>query len=273
MMDTNKTSRPLAFVTGASSGIGRAFAERLAHDGYDLTVVARRGDKLEQLAKHLHDTHGVRLDVLAADLGKAADRRLVEKRLEQADALEVLVNSAGFGAYMPFLQLDPDRAEELINVQVLAVARLTRLALPGMIARRKGVIINVSSRFAFSAAMDAPSFPKRATYVGTKTFINAFTQLLAIELQGTGVQVQALCPAVVLTEFHTRQGIDPKRFPPEIVMQAEDVVAASLAALKTGEVICLPGLDDPAVLQQVWDSQRKLLEHSGSGKVSKRYAS
>src|SRR5512135_1167893 len=179
-MDTNKSSRPLAFVTGASSGIGRAFAERFARTGYDVTIVARRGNMLDELAQNLQRTHGVRVDVIAADLGKSADLRRVEKRLEQAESLELLVNNAGFGAYMPFLQLDPDTAEELINVQVLAVTRLTRVALPGMIARKKGAVINVSSRFAFSAAMDSPQFPKRATYVGTKAFINAFTQLLAV---------------------------------------------------------------------------------------------
>lgn len=272
-MEINKNSRPLALVTGASSGIGRSFAERLARDGYDLTIVARRRDKLEQLAQHLQKTHGVHVDVVVADLGKSADLRALEKRVAQAVSLELLVNNAGFGGYMPFIQLDPDRAEELINVQVLAVTRLTRAALPGMIDRRKGAIINVSSRFAFSAAMDSPQFPKRAAYVGTKAFINAFTQLLAGELKGTGVQVQALCPAVVLTEFHTSQGIDPGRFPPEIVMQPADVVDASLAALKAGEVICLPGLDDPQVLENVWDSQRQLIDRSGSGKVSKRYIS
>jgi short-subunit dehydrogenase len=265
-------ARPHAFVTGASSGIGQAFAERLARDGYDLTIVARRRERLKELAERLHQRHGVNVEVVAADLGKSVDLRSLERRIEEIDSLEMLVNDAGFGAYMPFAQLDPDKAEELINVQVLAVTRLTRAALPGMLTRKKGAIINVSSRLAFSASVDSPQLPKRATYVGTKAFINAFTQLLQSELQGTGVQLQALCPAVVVTEFHLRMGMDPTRFPPEIIMPATDLVDASLAALKTGEVICVPGLDDPDVLQQVWESQRKLLDRSGSGKVSKRYA-
>lgn len=272
-MATRHNARPQALITGASSGIGKAFSERLARDGYDLTIVARRGEKLEALAKRLHDSHAATVQTVAADLSKSADLRALEKRIAANDSLDLLVNNAGFGAYMPFVQLAPEAAEELINLQVLAVTRLTRAALPGMLARKQGAIINVSSRLAFSAAMDSPNFPKRATYVGTKAFINAFTQLLATELQGTGVQMQALCPSVVLTEFHTRQGIDPKRFPPEIIMQPEDVVTASLAALKTGDVICLPGLDDPAPLQQLWDSERNLIEHSGSGKVANRYAS
>ena len=155
---------------------------------------------------------------------------------------------------MPFTELDPDRAEELINLKVLAVARLTRAALPGLLARGKGAVINVSSRLAFSASLGSGQMPKRATYVGTKAFINAFSQLLQSELEGTGVQVQALCPGVVATEFHERMGMDPNRYPPSIVMKPEDVVDASLAELNIGEVICIPALDDPALLTQIQES-------------------
>lgn len=137
-----------AVVTGASSGIGRAFAERLARDGYDLTLVARRRQKLEDLAASLHTAHGVTVDVLVADLGQSADLRRLEKILADDSRLELLVNNAGFADHMPFIQLEPDRAEEVIKVQVLAVTRLTRAALPGMLARNKGAIINVSSRLA-----------------------------------------------------------------------------------------------------------------------------
>jgi len=221
----------------------------------------------------LQASHNADAEVLAADLSESNSLRTVEKRVTEDAALELLVNNAGFGGYMPFIELNPDKAEELINLQVLAVMRLTRAALPGMIARGRGSIINVSSRLAFSASMGSVQLPKRATYAGTKAFINAFTQLLQSELEGTGVQVQALCPGVVQTEFHEQAGIDPNRYPAAIVMRPEDVVDASLAGLKLGEVICMPALEDPGLLTQIQESERRLFELTRSGSVAKRYTS
>jgi len=271
-MSTDITERPYALVTGASSGIGAAFAEHLAQDGYDLVIVARRRDRLESLAGQLQQNHHSNVDVIVADLSKSDDLRTVEKRVAEDSALELLVNNAGFGAYMPFVQLDPDKAEELINVQVLAVARLTRAALPGMIARGHGSIINVSSRLAFSGPMGSSQLPKRATYAGTKAFVITFTQLLQSELEGTGVRVQALCPGLVRTEFHERVGMDPNRFSPQMIMAAEDLVDASLAGLKSGEVICIPALEDADLLQQLQEDKRRLFEISATGKVATRYS-
>jgi uncharacterized protein len=270
MADQNN-GRPSALVTGASSGIGLAFAERLAKDGYDLILVARRRDRLEELAKKLQESYLIQVNILVADLSKPQDIRVVENTIIEDSNLELLVNNAGFGAYMAFTQLEPDRAEELVNVQVLAVTRLTRVALTGMIARGKGAIINVSSRLALSAPLSSPPLPKRATYAGTKAFINTFTQILANELEGTGVKVQALCPGVVQTEFHERVGIDPARYPTEIVMNPEALVAGSLAGLKLGEVICIPALDDPQLLKQLDESKVNVWEHSRSSKVAERY--
>jgi hypothetical protein len=265
--------RPHALVTGASSGIGAAFAERLAKDGYDLIIVARRHDKLEELAQRLQGSHRVNVEVLVADLSKPDSLRTVEKQIAEDSALELLVNNAGFGGYMPFVELDPDKAEELINLQVLAVTRLTRAALPGMIVRGRGYIINVSSRLGFSGSLGSSQLPKRATYAGTKAFINTFTQLLQSELDGTGVQVQALCPGLVATEFHMHVGTDSSRFPAAIVMQPEDLVSASMAGLKLGEVICVPALEDVSLLTQIQESERKLFELSRTGSVAKRYGS
>jgi len=270
-MSTDKPTKAHALVTGASSGIGAAFAERLAQDGYDLIIVARRRDKLEVLASQLRSDHQVRVEVLAADLSKPDVMRSVEKKIAEDSALELLINNAGFGGYMAFAELDPDKAEELINLQVLAVTRLTRAALPGMIARKHGSIINVSSRLAFSGSLGVAQLPKRATYAGTKAFINTFSQLLQSELEGTGVQVQALCPGLVETEFHSHVGADTSRFPAGIIMKPADVVQASLAALKTGEVICVPALEDPALLNQIQESQKQFFESSRSGSLAKRY--
>ncbi len=257
-MSTDITERPYALVTGASSGIGAAFAEHLAQDGYDLVIVARRRDRLESLAGQLQQNHHSNVDVIVADLSKSDDLRTVEKRVAEDSALELLVNNAGFGAYMPFVQL--------------AVARLTRAALPGMIARGHGSIINVSSRLAFSGPMGSSQLPKRATYAGTKAFVITFTQLLQSELEGTGVRVQALCPGLVRTEFHERVGMDPNRFSPQMIMAAEDLVDASLAGLKSGEVICIPALEDADLLQQLQEDKRRLFEISATGKVATRYS-
>ena len=270
-MSGETSMRPCALVTGASSGIGAAFAERLARDQYDVMLVARRSERLEALAQRLRQAHRVKVEVIVADLTQRDPLQAVERRIAEATNLALLVNNAGFGGYMPFVNLDPDRAEELIRLQVVAVTRLSRAALPGMIARGHGAIINVSSRLAFSAALSAPNMPKRATYAATKAFINTFTQILHAELAGTGVQVQALCPGVVRTEFHERMGQDPARIPAAIVMTPEDVVEASLAGLKLGEVICVPALDDPGVLAQIEQDQRQLLEHSGGNAIAKRY--
>lgn len=266
-------TRPHALVTGASSGIGAAFAERLARDGYDLIAVARRRDKLEELAQRLREDHQARVEVLVADLSKPDALRTVEQRVAEDSALELLVNNAGFGGYMLFVQLDPDKAEELINLKVLAVTRLTRAALPGMLARGRGAIINVSSRLGFSGSLGSSQLPKRATYAGANAYINTFTQLLHSELEGTGVQVQVLCPGVVETEFHERVGIDPNRYPAAIVMKPEDLVSASLAALRLGEVICVPALEDTSLITQIQDSERKFFESSRTGNVASRYRS
>jgi len=272
-MATNTHKRPSALVTGASSGIGAAFAERLAHDGYDVVIVARRRERLEAHAKQLQASHNVEIDVIVADLSKSDDLHSVEKRIAEETHLEMLVNNAGFGGYRAFIELDPDKAEELIHLKVLAVTRLTRAALPGMIARGHGSIINVSSRLAFSGSIGSSQLPQRATYAGANAFIITFTQLLQSELDGTGVNVQALCPGVVQTEFHEQVGIDPNRYPAGIVMKPEDVAQASLTGLRLGEVICVPAMEDTNLLKQIQESERRFFELTRSGYVAERYRS
>ena len=264
------TSRPRAVVTGASSGIGAAFAERLAREGFDLVIVARRRDRLEQLQQHLQGDHGVSVEVRQVNLADPDGLRGLEREVGDDAALEMLVNNAGFGAYMPFIQLDRATADELIGVQVIAVTRLTRAALPGMIARGRGTIINVSSRLAFSATIPAPPLPHRATYAATKAYVNVFTELLHHELHGTGVRVQALCPGVVTTEFHGRMGME-RPGGADMHLSPEDVVAASLAGLRLGEVICIPALMDTDLLITYQDAQQQLLRGSPGREVAPRY--
>ncbi|MFI5396618.1 MAG: SDR family NAD(P)-dependent oxidoreductase [Candidatus Binatia bacterium] len=231
-----------ALVTGASSGIGAAFAAHLARDGYASTIVARHRARLEAEAKRLRKLGAAAVDVVAADLTDAADLRRVEKRITEGPALDLLVNNAGFGTTGSFARLDPAREEEEIRLNVVALVRLTRAALPRMIARGRGAIVNVSSMAAFQPG------PYMATYGATKAFVNSFTEALHEELRGTGVRVQVLCPGFTRTAFPTRAGVDVSRIPSFVWMSPEAVVAASLAGLERGELVCVPGLANRALV-------------------------
>ena len=228
--------RKRALVTGASAGIGAAFAERLAQEQYDLIIVARSRERLQALARQLQDRHGVRAEPLSADLTDAAELRVIEEVAAGDDGLELVVNNAGFGTFGRFGELDADQEESEIRLNVLALVRLTRAALPGMIARRQGAIINVSSMAGFQPA------PYNATYGATKAYVTSFTEALHEELRGTGVRVQALCPGFTRTEFQERAKIDVSSIPSLAWMTPEAVVDASLAALRRGQVICVPGI-------------------------------
>ncbi|HYM70611.1 MAG TPA: SDR family NAD(P)-dependent oxidoreductase [bacterium] len=266
-MSSSRT-RPRALVTGASAGIGAAYAGRLAREGYDLVLVARRRERLEQLAERLHTEAHAHAEVLAADLADAGALAQVEARVAGDESLALLVNNAGFGAYRPFAQVEPAVIDSLINVHVRAVARLTRAALPGMIRRGTGGVINVASLLAFSGSIPPNPLPHRATYAGAKAFIVTFTQALAGEISGTGVRVQVCLPGVVATEFHTVQGMDFSQRPR---MTADDVVAASLAALAQGEVTCVPALDDASLLERLLELQRALMGSASNPVLAKRY--
>ncbi len=230
-----------ALVTGASVGIGAAFAARLAHDGYNVITVARDRQRLEAQARRLERDGHVTVEVLAADLTRHADLERVEARIAERPALDLLVNNAGFGSAGAFAKLAVDGEEGQIRLNVTALLRLTRAALPGMIARRHGAIINVSSMAAFQPG------PYMATYSATKAFVNSFTESLHEEVRGTGVRVQALCPGFTRTEFQRRAGIDTSSLPSFVWMTPEAVVEASLNALRSDTVVCVPGLANRAL--------------------------
>ena len=212
---------------------------------------------------------GALAEVLVADIATPKGLAEVERRTAMGD-VAMLVNNAGFQAYMPFVDLDPDRAEAQIQVHVTAIVRLSRAALPSMLARGSGAIINVSSMLAFSAGMDQPFLPKRATYAATKAFVNAFTETLAGELVGTGVKVQALCPGVVRTEFHDVDG-KPALRPNVPVMEPKDVVEASLAGLALGDVICSPALADRSLLDHERQARDAVFGGGRGAELSSRY--
>ncbi len=234
-------SRSRALVTGASSGIGAAFAERLARDEYDVVLIARDRERLDKLAARLRRRYGIEAEVLPADLTRDGDLAVVENRIAGDSSLEMLVNNAGFGTAGSFVRLDLDREEEQIRLNVVALVRLTRAALPGMIARRRGAIVNVSSMAAFQPG------PFNATYCATKAYVNSFTEALHEELRGTNVRVQALCPGFTRTEFQKRAGIDTSHLPEFVWMSPESVVDASLEGLRTSDVVLVPGIANRAV--------------------------
>jgi uncharacterized protein len=234
MLDPPPT-RPRAVVTGASTGIGAAFAAALARDHFDLMLVARSQERLHELAQHLRSTCGVTVEVAVADLTCATQLRDVEERLAGGAAPDLLVNNAGVATVGPFARLEADREEALIALNVVALARLTRAVLPAMLARRGGAIINVSSIAAFVPARFT------ATYGASKAYVNSFTEALHEELRGSGVRVQLLCPGFTRTEFCARAGVDAARIPSVAWMAPEAVVAASLAALRRGRLVCVPG--------------------------------
>lgn len=227
--------RRRALVTGASSGIGEAFAARLAAEQFDLVVVARARERLETLAKRLVETRGIEVDVVSADLTRPDDLARVEARVADDPTLDLLVNNAGFGTYGPFVELDPAREEEEIRLNVLALVRLTRAALPGMIARGSGAIVNVSSMAGLSPC------PYNATYAATKAFVNSFTEAVHEEIAGSGVRLQVLQPGFTRTEFQDRAGMATGSVPKAAWMSAEDVVEASMAGLRRGQLVVVPG--------------------------------
>ena len=252
----SKTKRR-ALVTGASAGIGEAFAERLASDGWNLCIVARRRDRLEELARALRKRHEVRVDVVVADLTDTADLHRLERRVARDASLELLINNAGMADFGRFIDRERDREEAEIRLNVLAVVRLTHAALPGMVRRKRGAVINVSSA---AALLPGPWF---AVYSACKAFLNTFTEAVHFELDGTGIRMQVLCPGLTRTEIFDSAGADVSSLPDFMWMSASEVVDQSLAALERGTVVCVPGLTNQALT-----SLSGLLPHEASGRIA-----
>jgi short-subunit dehydrogenase len=224
-----------ALVTGATAGLGAAFARRLAASGYDLVLVARDAGRLATTAAELSAAHGVACTALPADLGTVAGCELVEQRLADPDhPVDLLVNNAGISINGSFLRTDVRDEERLLDVNVRAVMRLTHAALPAMVARGRGEIVNVSSVSGFAAIMPG------STYPASKAWVTNFTESVALAVRRRGVRVLALCPGYTRTEFHQRAGIDMSATPNWMWLSADDVVRDALRDLRRDRLVSVP---------------------------------
>jgi short-subunit dehydrogenase len=233
-----------AVVTGASSGIGDAIARQLAAEGTDLVLVARDRDRLEATAAQLRADHGVEVEVLVADLSAPVSRASVEKRLADAERpVDLLVNNAGFGTAGAFADLPVGREEQQVQLNVIAVVRLTSVALEGMVRRGHGTVLNISS---IAALLPAPG---SATYAATKAFVCSFTESLHDELAGTGVTATASLPGFTRTEFQARADwAEQDHVPERAWLSAEDVARASLDGAAAGRARVVPGVGYKALV-------------------------
>jgi short-subunit dehydrogenase len=249
--------RPLTVVTGASSGLGAAFARRLAADGYDAVLVARRRERLDALAQELQRDHGVAVESIVADLTTLDGAERVAARIDRGPAPAIVVNNAGFGGFRPLVESSSADIDALVFIHVRTVARLTHAAARAMLASGGGgAIVNVASRLALAGSLPSDLLPHRAVYAGAKAFQLAFSQTLAGELRSSGVVVQTLLPGIVRTEFHGPGGVHA---PPHMVMEPEQVVEESLAALERGDSVCAPGLGDPGLIGLLGKVERAIV--------------
>jgi short-subunit dehydrogenase len=235
-----QSDKGVALITGASSGIGAIYADRLARRGHDLVLVARNKARLEEVAARITQETGRQVDVLAADLGEKADQARVEAVLRTDPRLSILVNNAGVGAVAPLLQSDVDEMSRLITLDIDALMRLTYAAAPAFVGRGGGTVINIASVVGVAPEL------LNGVYGGAKAFVLAFSQSLRHELADKGLRVQAVLPGATATDFWGIAGRPVEHLPEAIVMSAEDMVDAALAGLDQGEFVTLPALPDAA---------------------------
>ncbi len=230
--------RRVALITGPTSGIGEGFARRYAADGYDVVLVSRDADRLNQLASELSNEGGCNVEVLPADLAESAGRATVAERL--AKGVDVLVNNAGFGTSGEFWTAEPAVLQSQLDVNVTAVMQLTRAALPAMIDNGAGTVINVASVAGLLSG-------RGSTYSASKAYVVSFTEGLAVGLRGTGVGIHVVCPGYVHTEFHNRAGIDMTSLPSFMWLEVDDVVRETVSDAARGTVVIVPGLQYKAI--------------------------
>jgi short-subunit dehydrogenase len=260
-----QTNLGTALITGASSGIGALYADRLARRGYDLILVARSRERLNPLAQDISSRHGRAVEVFPADLNDPVALRSVENKLKSDASITLLVNNAGIGTHTPLLESDVDQMVRMIDLNVTALTRLSYAAVPGFVARGRGALINIASIVAVSPET------LNGVYGGSKAFVLAFSQSLEHELAGKGVRVQAVLPGATATEFWARGGLPVEHLPAQIVMRAEDLVDAALQGFERGESVTLPSLHDVALWDAYESARRAMAPHLSSNEAASRY--
>jgi short-subunit dehydrogenase len=259
-------SMGLAVITGASSGIGAVYADRLAHRGYDLLLVARDQRRMVELASKLTSETGRDIDIMAADLTDSGDLAKLEQVLREDSRVTLLLNNAGLGATAPLMKSNIADMQRMIALNVEALTRLTWAAAPGLVHRGAGTIINIASIVAIA--------PERlnGVYGGTKAFVLAFSQSLRHELADTGVKVQVVLPGATATDFWRKSGKPVEQLPQQIVMSVEDMVDAALAGLDQGEFVTIPALADAEQWQAYEDARQAMNPNLSHAKPAARYS-
>lgn len=254
-----------ALITGASSGIGAIYAERLARRGYDLILVARNRERLNRLAKGITSETSRNVEVFDADLNDAAQLAEVEAKLREDASITLLVNNAGVGTHTPLLQSDVEAMTRMIGLNVTAPTRLTYAAVPGFVARGKGAVINIASIVGIAPEL------LNGVYGGSKAFLLAFSQSLQHELADKGVRIQAVLPGATATDFWATGGLPVENLPAQIVMRAEDLVDAALVGFDRGELVTIPSLHAFEEWQAYEAARQAMAAHLSSNVPASRY--
>lgn len=260
-----RTSKGTAVITGASTGMGAVYADRLARQGYDLLLIARDQERLARVANQVRAATDRKVEVFGADLAEPGALREVEADLRGRDDIALLVNNAGVGSVAPLLDGDVEAMDAMIALNVTALTRLTYAVAPGMAARGAGTIVNVSSIVAVATEM------MNGVYGASKAYVLAFTQSLQHELAGKGVRVQAVLPGVTATGFWDTLGHPLERLPVSVIMRVEHMVDAALAGLEQGEQVTIPGLQDGGKWIAYDGARRELAGLFGHAAPAARY--
>ncbi len=261
----NTNGQGTALITGASSGIGAVYADRLARRGHDLILVARDRQRLDTLAIRLREEAGRSVDVVAADLNDKADLLRVERLLRTDARIAVLVNNAGIAMSGDLASADPDHLESMIRLNVLAPSRLALAAIPGFVTRGRGTLINISSVLALA--------PERfnGSYSGTKAYLLNLSLRLHQEVAGKGVRVQVVLPGATRTSIWEKAGTDIASLPPAIVMDVDDMVDAALSGLDLGETVTIPSLPDPSQWERYEAARQSMIPSLSLSSPAARY--
>jgi short-subunit dehydrogenase len=261
----NSSSKGTAVITGASSGIGAIYADQLASWGYDLILVARNRERLSAVAKRVSEDTGRSAEIIVADLGNRADLVHVEDRLRTDASITLLVNNAGVGVPTPFLAADIDKIDQMIELNVTALVRLTYAAMPGFVKRSKGAVINISSALGIAPEL------LNGVYGGTKAFVLAFGLSLHKEFSGRGIRIQTVVPGATATGFWDVSATPLAGLPAEVVMDADEMVEAAIAGFELGETITIPSLPDVADWEEYEAARLNLIPKLSLSSPAGRY--